>query len=93
MKVMMVGGINEKKASKLSKLIKDNCGPNTEVINVSIFTQKPLEEEEKYNPDVIVMLNKQSFEFKTSIIINGLGLIYPQMGQKKVLDELKKCSK
>lgn len=90
MKLMMVGGVNEGKAKKLTKLIKDNCGQNIEVINVSIFTQKPLEEEEKINPDVIVKLNKQNFDFKTPVIIDGLALIYPQMGQKKLFDEIKK---
>ncbi|SHE40737.1 hypothetical protein [Alkalibacter saccharofermentans] len=89
MKIMMVGGINDKKAEKLIGAIKKNIGSDTEVVNVNIFTQKPLEEEEKINPDVIVMLNKQSFSFKAPVV-DGLGLIYPQMGEKKVYEELKK---
>lgn len=89
MKIMMVGGINDKKADKLIGAIKKNCGNEIEVINVNIFTQKPLEEEAKENPDVIVMLNKQSFSFKAPVI-DGLGLIYPQMGEKKVYEEIKK---
>lgn len=89
MKIMMVGGVNDSKAKKLEKLIKDNCGSNIEILNVSIFTQKPLEVEESQKPDLIVLLNKQSFDFK-SPVVDGLALIYPQMGQKKVLDEIKK---
>lgn len=88
MKIMLVGGINDSKAGKLIKLIKDKCGQDIDVVNVNIFTQKPLEEEESINPDAIVMLNKQSIEFKTTNIIDGLALIYPQMGQKKVFDSI-----
>jgi len=89
MKIMLVGGINDSKAGKLIKLIKDQCGQDIDVVNVNIFTQKPLEEEEKMNPDAIVMLNKQNLGFKSTNIIDGLGLLYPQMGQKKVIEQIK----
>ncbi|NTW71015.1 MAG: hypothetical protein HGA49_02095 [Eubacteriaceae bacterium] len=89
MKIMMVGGINDSKAGKLIKAIVKNCGSGIDIVNVNIFTQKPLEEEEKENPDLIIMLNKQSFDFKAPAI-DGLGLIYPQMGEKKVYEEIKK---
>ncbi|MFZ7134674.1 MAG: hypothetical protein ACOWWR_20200 [Eubacteriales bacterium] len=88
MKIMMVGGVNDSKAKKLIKLVKDQCGSELDIVNVNIFTQKPIEEEAKENPDVIVMLNKQSFDFKTPTV-DGLALIYPQMGQKKVFEEIK----
>ncbi|MPW25343.1 hypothetical protein GC105_06040 [Alkalibaculum sp. M08DMB] len=90
MKIMLVGGINDSKAAKIVKLIKISCGQDIDIINVNIFSQKPLEVEKEENPDVIVMLNKQSIDFKAPNVIDGLGLIYPQMGQKKVLDSILK---
>ena len=93
MKLMLVGGINDSKAGKIIKLIKDHCGQDVEIVNVNIFTQKPLEVEEESKPDAIVMLNKQKFDFKTTQVIDGLGLIYPQMGQKKTLDAIKNLQK
>ena len=92
MKIMMVGGINDAKATKLTKKLKAALGNDIDVVNVNIFTQKPLEEEESVQPDAVVMLNKQSFDFKAPVI-DGMGLLYPQMGEKKVFEQLKSLQK
>ncbi len=88
MKVMLIGGITNQKAEKLIKIIHTNCGKDIEVVNVNTFTQKADEEIAKENPNLIIMLSKSPLE--TDIPkIDGLGLMYPQMGQGKVIEAIK----
>lgn len=88
MKVLLVGGVKDAKVKKFTESIQKNCGKDVEVAFANTFTSKPEEVYASENPDVIVMLNKQSFDFGDTPIIDGLGLVYPQMGEKKVYKKI-----
>lgn len=90
MKVLLVGGVKDAKFQKFTDSIKKNCGRDVEVVSANLFTCKPEEVAAEENPDVIVMLNKQKFDFGDTPIVDGMGLVYPQMGEKKVYEEISK---
>ena len=89
MKVMLVGGVKDAKFEKFSGAIKKNCGVE-EVVTANLFKVKPEEVVAEEKPDVVVMLNKQKFDFGDIPVIDGMGLVYPQMGEKKVYEEISK---
>lgn len=95
MKILLAGGTTDAKTGKISKLVVDSCkkrGLDVEVVTTNIFTADLKKVEENEKPDLIVMLGTKKLQTKLPVI-NGLALVYHQMGPDKVIDEIIKYKK
>jgi hypothetical protein len=95
MKILMVGGVADTKAIKLTKLIVDGCakrGVKADVVFMNVFTGNLKATEEAEKPEVIVVAGTNTLETQLPVV-KGLALVYPYMGIEKVYDEIVKYNK
>ncbi len=91
MKILLYGSVADYKAEKISKLIKEKCSEkgcnDVQVVPLNAFKGDLSEAIQKENPDVVVHLGTKSLDIDVPVV-NGLSLIYPQMGIDKTITEI-----
>ncbi|MCM3568987.1 hypothetical protein [Neobacillus mesonae] len=94
MNIILAGGINESKYTKISEDLKSELKTKGITINttyINTYNGKNLSKFEK-NMDLVVTLGAGN-QLTTSLpVIDGMGLLYPWMGKDKVIEEIEKLN-